>query len=74
MLKRFNLAKDKEGWLLVDQLGERVCTFKTKAEALEGGTLERVVGEGTVRIHREDGEFEVERTYPRSKDPRQSPG
>jgi len=74
MLKRFTLKKDGEGWALHNQLGERVRAFKTKADALQGGVLEEVVGEGTVRIHREDGQLEEERTFPRSKDPRQSPG
>lgn len=74
MLKRFELKKDGEGWGLFDQLGERVRDFATKAEALGAGTLEGLVGTGTVRIHREDGEIEEERTFPRSEDPRQSPG
>lgn len=68
------LKKDGEDWGLFDQLGERVKAFKTRAEALAGSTLERIVGTGTVRIHREDGHFEEERTFPRSADPRQSPG
>jgi hypothetical protein len=51
-----------------------VKAFKTKAEAIEGGVLEKLVGEGTVRVHREDGQLEEERTFPRSKDPRSSPG
>lgn len=46
---------------LFNQLGERVKAFKTKAEALTGGTLERIVGQDTVRIHRQDGRFEEER-------------
>jgi hypothetical protein len=74
MLKRFELKTDGDGWGLFDQLGERVKAFKTKAEALGAGTLEKLVGEGTVGIHREDGQFEEERTYPRSSDPRRSPG
>jgi hypothetical protein len=74
MLKRFELKKDDEGWGLFDQLGDRVRAFKTKAEALGGGTLEKLVGRGTVRIHREDGQLEEERTFPRRDDPRRSPG
>lgn len=74
MLKRFTLKKSGESWILHDQLGELVREFKTKADALQGGTLERLVGEGTVRIHREDGRLEEERTFPRSEDPRRSPG
>jgi len=68
MLKRFELKTDGDGWALHNQLGERVRAFKTKVEALQGGILEEI-GEGTVRIHREDGQFEEERTFPRSKDP-----
>lgn len=74
MLKRFEFNKDREGWGLFDQLGDIVEEFKTKADALGGGTLEKLVGAGTVRIHREDGQFEEERTFPRSDDPRRSPG
>jgi hypothetical protein len=29
---------------------------------------------GTVRVHKQDGKFAEERTYPRSRDPRVSPG
>ncbi len=74
MLKRFTLKKDEDGWALFNQHSERLRGFPTKADALTGGVLENLVGEGTVRIHREDGQFEEERTFPRSKDPRQSPG
>lgn len=74
MLKRFTLKKSGDSWILQDQLGELVREFKTKAEALQGRTLEGLVGEGTVRIHRLDGQVEEERTYPRSEDPRRSPG
>ncbi len=68
MLKRFTLKKDDDGWALFNQHNERLKGFST------GSVLEKLVGEGTVRIHREDGQFEEERTFPRSKDPRQSPG
>lgn len=74
MLRRFELKKHRDGWGLFDQLGDLVEAFKTKADALGGGTLEKLVGAGTVRIHREDGQMEEERTYPRSDDPRRSPG
>ena len=30
--------------------------------------------EGSVKIHKENGEFQEERTYPRSKDPRITKG
>lgn len=74
MLKQFTLKKSGNEWTLFDQEGGRVRGFKTKEEALAGGTLGTAIGEGTVRVHREDGQFEEERTYPRSADPRRSPG
>jgi hypothetical protein len=57
MLHRFTLkrARDRDGWLLHDQTGGVVTTFATKDEALQGGMLEGLVGEGTVRIQKEDG-------------------
>jgi len=74
MLKRFTLRRGGPGWELIDQDRAVVRTFKTKAEALDRGVLEEIVKEGTVRIHREDGTIEEERTYPRAADPRRSPG
>jgi Uncharacterized protein conserved in bacteria (DUF2188) len=78
MLQRFTLKKDNHlgGWALMDQTGNLVRMFGTKAEALAGSKLERLVGKegGSVRIHKQDGRFEEERTYPRSRDPRASPG
>lgn len=74
MLQRYTLKKSGDGWVLRNQIGELIRNFKTKAEALTGGTLEGIVSEGTVRIHRDDGQFQEERTFPRAKDPRRSPG
>lgn len=74
MLQRYTLKKSGDGWVLHNQIGELIRDFKTKTEALTGGTLEGIIGEGTVHIHREDGQLEEERTFPRAKDPRRSPG
>lgn len=77
MLHRFTLKHNKQlgGWALVDQTGDIVRIFATKAEALARGQLEIAIGKegGTVRIHRQDGQFAEERTFPRSQDPRTSP-
>jgi uncharacterized protein DUF2188 len=77
-LRRFTLKKNKQlgGWALVEQTGDIVRIFGTKAEALARGELEKAIGKqgGTVRIHRQDGQFAEERTFPRSQDPRVSPG
>lgn len=57
--------------------GAVVAKAATKGEIVDdlGGPLRRVGnGEGTVRVHRDIGGIEQERTYPRLKDPRKSPG
>jgi Uncharacterized protein conserved in bacteria (DUF2188) len=78
MLRRYTLKHNLRDsrWDLKDQTGEVIRTFQRKADATAGGVLERAVRKsgGTVRIHKVDGILEEERTYPRSKDPRQSPG
>ena len=74
---RFTVKHHKQlgGWALSDQTGDIWRIFATKAKALAHGELERTVGTegGTVRIHRQDGQFAEERTYPRSGDPRRPP-
>ncbi|QKP78862.1 DUF2188 domain-containing protein [Methyloligella sp. GL2] len=47
-----------------------VKRFKTKADAIKGGVLEKAVKEGSVRIRKRDGKIQEERTYPRNRDPR----
>jgi hypothetical protein len=76
MLQRYTLKQEGDGWELKDQEGGVVTTFKSKAEATSGGQLEKAIGKigGTVRIHKEDGTFEEERTFPRAEDPRERPG
>jgi uncharacterized protein DUF2188 len=70
-LNRYDLVKGSDGWELKSR-GEAVAAYSTKAEALE--KIPHRVRAGTVRIHKENGTIEEERTYPRSKDPRASPG
>jgi hypothetical protein len=76
MLQRYTLKEEAGHWALKDQEGGLVTTFKTKADAISGGQLEKAIGAngGTVRIHKADGIFEEERTFPRAADPRQHPG
>lgn len=78
-LTRFTLAFDhrKDDWALRnDMTGRTVRRFETKEEATKGGVLEDAVGSqgGSVRIHKLNGLFDEERTYPRSRDPRSSKG
>jgi len=77
-LPKFTLTKNdqKDRWdLEQDKTGKVVKSWETKAEATKGGVLERAIGgEGSVKIQKENGRIQEERTFPRSEDPRRSPG
>jgi hypothetical protein len=78
-LPRFHLTKNKAkgDWKLEKEGAERATRrFETKSEATAGGVLEGAVGKagGSVRIHLEKGRIQEERTYPGSRDPKESPG
>jgi hypothetical protein len=77
ILTRYDVVKSgKDGWEL--KTGGKTVAWRGSKTALVDdlqATLDRVGdGDGTVRIHTEIGGIEEERTYPRSKDPRKSPG
>jgi hypothetical protein len=66
-----------ERWDLEKDATNRVVkSFATKANATKGGVLKRALGEdgGSVKIQKENGRFQEERTFPRKRDPRQSKG
>jgi hypothetical protein len=78
-LPKFTLDYDerKSRWELTNDRTNRIIkSFGTKAAALKGGALRRAVGRdgGSVKIQRENGRFQEERTYPRSRDPKSSKG
>jgi hypothetical protein len=78
-LPKFTLTHNerKDRWDLVNDKTDRtVKTFDTKTEATAGGVLKKAVGSdgGSVKIQKENGRFQEERTYPSSKDPRDSKG
>lgn len=78
-LPKFTLEKNekKDTWdLRNDKTDKLVKSFDTKADATKGGALERAIGAGggSVKIQKENGRFQEERTYPGSKDPKTSPG
>ena len=78
-LPKFTLTFDekRDKWALRNDRTNRVeKTFTTKARAMAGGVLKRAVGRegGSVKIQKENGRLQEERTYPGSKDPRKSKG
>ncbi len=78
-LPKFTLDKNErtDRWDLTnDKTDQKVKSFETKGDATKGGALEKAVGPagGSVKIQKENGRFQEERTYPGSKDPRSSKG
>jgi len=74
-LDKFHLTKKGNEWKLEKENSNRaVVKADTKAEAVQKMREYMQTHEGSVRIHKEDGKIQEERTYPRSKDPRRSKG
>ncbi|HMN85202.1 MAG TPA: DUF2188 domain-containing protein [Bauldia sp.] len=78
-LPKFTLSKDGANgdWVLKEEGASRARrTFETKDQATAGGVLNEALGTagGSVRIRRTDGTIQEERTFPRSRDPKSSPG
>ncbi|KAA0214987.1 MAG: DUF2188 domain-containing protein [Cyanobacteria bacterium CYA] len=78
-LPKYTLEKNEktDRWDLVNDATDRtVKSFETKGDATRGGALEKAVGPGggSVKIQKENGRFQEERTYPGSADPKKSPG
>jgi len=76
-LPKYTLSADADagGWVLKRDGAQRAAKrFKTKAEAVDslGGRFKSTAA--SVKIQKEDGSIDEERTYPRSKDPRKSKG
>lgn len=76
-IDRYTLHRDAKSqkWRLEKEGSDRAKrSFDSKAEALKG--LKQAVGPdgGSVRIRRVDNSIQEERTYPRARDPRKSPG
>lgn len=78
-LRKFDLLHDeeREDWFLKEEGSSRARRrFDRKEDATRGGVLAGELGKqgGSVRIHNRDGDYQEERTYPRSRDPKKSPG
>jgi hypothetical protein len=71
----YHITKTDTGWALKKQDADRASkTAATKAEilTLAGDFLDGKTA--TLKIHKEDGTIQEERTYPRSADPRKTKG
>ncbi|MFK7060258.1 DUF2188 domain-containing protein [Flavobacterium oreochromis] len=75
--KTYHVTKTENGWQGKAENGKRASTTgDTKAQVMQR-TIEiakKHNGNSNVIIHKQDGKFQEERTYPKSSDPRQTPG
>ncbi len=79
VLPKFTLEHNekKDRWdLQNDKTGKVIKTFEYKQDATAGGVLKKALGSngGSVKIQKENGRYEEERTYPKSADPKSSKG
>jgi hypothetical protein len=78
-LRKATLSHDDGSgkWKLTDDKTDRtIRSFENKADATAGGVLKKALGSegGSVKIQKENGRYQEERTFPRSSDPKQSKG
>lgn len=74
-MDNYHVTKDSGTWKLAKEGSDRaIKRFDTKTDAIDY-TREYMDGKtGSVKIHKEDGTIQEERTYPRSADPKRTPG
>lgn len=69
-METYHLVPSQGGWQLEKQGHTKgIKFFATKREALEFSTAHVRKSTGSLRIHKENGQFEEERTYTREIDP-----
>jgi Uncharacterized protein conserved in bacteria (DUF2188) len=74
-MDNYHITKDGDQWKLKKEGGERASmTADTKQELIAKTSDFMSDKIGSVKIHKEDGTFQEERTYQRKDDPRQSKG
>ena len=74
-MKNYHLSPDGDAWKLTSEDGTvTVQNFDTKEEAVASCAAFMQERTGSLKIHRADGSFEEERTYPRAADPVETKG
>ena len=70
----FNEKKDR--WDLTNDKTDKVVkTFSAKTDATARGILKKATGgNSSVKIQKENGKFQEERTFPKSADPKKTKG
>ena len=74
-MDNYHLVHKDDQWKFEKQGSERsIRNFETKSEAMNFSVNYMNNNGGSLKIHKRDGQFQEERTYPRSADPRKSKG
>ena len=75
-MHNYDLKKTGDAWKLTDQITKRtIRVFDTKEEAVPSSAdILKKRGDSSLKIHKANGDYQEERTYPRSADPRRTPG
>lgn len=74
-MDRYDLIPNGDEWKLRRLGAERsALVFESKQEAVKESVDFMRQHSGSLRIHNHKGVIQEERTYPRSADPRRSPG
>ena len=68
-MQNFHLSPDGDVWKLTTEDGRlTIDDFDSRKEALEASSAFMDRRTGSLKIHKADGTFDEERTYPRARD------
>ena len=74
-MDNYHITKDGDQWKLKKEGNERASKVASTKKEIIGQTREYMEDKiGSVKIHKEDGKFQEERTYQRKNDPHKTPG
>jgi hypothetical protein len=74
-MDKYHITKKGDLWILKMEKSDKILLNSPKKEDLVKKTSTYMKNKkGSVRIHKQDGSIQEERTYPRSADPKGSKG
>ena len=74
-MENYHITKADKNWMLVKEGAQRASkTAHTKAEITAIASVFLQGKTASLKIHKEDGTIQEERTFPRAADPRTSKG
>lgn len=74
-MKNYHITYDDDRWVLREEGDQRaLIEAATKEDIIDEARDYMKLRTASVKIHKQDGQFEEERTYPRDQDPRATRG